>query len=237
LACHSRYQATGDAGDSRQIVDHELIAAGHPRLAFELSAYLESLPAHWDRRTDAAQHRPAFHFQTWLTGQVEDLARAAVDNKRPADFAELDCLACHHALAPDGRRKPAQLAQLARLDWPPGGLLEIQNAADLRERAALVSRCLRTAGDQGRWDAVVGGLASVRAFVRDLPDEDAAGLQEPLERLSGYLAMDSFPEELRRLRAPTIYDSPSDFNRREVQPRVDAVLRALKQLESGTAAR
>ena len=45
VGCH-----VGDAGSGEmpaREVNHDLIAAGHPRLYFELSAYLDNMPAHW----------------------------------------------------------------------------------------------------------------------------------------------------------------------------------------------
>jgi hypothetical protein len=238
LGCHSRYQATSDEGNAKQVVNHELIAAGHPRLDFELDSYLNSLPAHWDRQAEVARQGPAFHFQTWLTGQAEEEARRVTSSKiLSPDFAELDCFACHHALAGDGRREHTPLASLKPRDWPPTGMLSIENSADLRERAALVGRFLRTAGEEGRWEAAVSGLTSGQAFARDLRARYGAVLREPLDRLRRYLAIESFPAELRRGRSPTIYDSPSDFHPGEVQPRIDAVLRALKQLEESDGQR
>ena len=34
-------------GNAEKEVDHELIASGHPLLAFELDNYTESMPPHW----------------------------------------------------------------------------------------------------------------------------------------------------------------------------------------------
>ena len=58
-------------------VNHDLIAAGHPRLNFEFSAYLANMPHHWrdDVDRDAAADFPA---RAWAVGQVVT-ARAALD--------------------------------------------------------------------------------------------------------------------------------------------------------------
>ncbi len=44
LSCH--------LGNDKKDVDHELIASGHPILAFELDNYTESMPPHWRRGKD-----------------------------------------------------------------------------------------------------------------------------------------------------------------------------------------
>jgi hypothetical protein len=73
LSCH--------LGAGGKTVDHELIAAGHPRLSFELDNYTEAMPAHWfpwadrpDRETRTDTHgTPA-----WAAGQAAAF-RAALD--------------------------------------------------------------------------------------------------------------------------------------------------------------
>ncbi len=61
-------------GNAGRDVDHDLIAAGHPRLDFEFLSYLEALPKHWDEskvRREAARPRRA----AWAIGQVVSRAR------------------------------------------------------------------------------------------------------------------------------------------------------------------
>ncbi|CAN5231947.1 hypothetical protein BH10PLA2_BH10PLA2_37100 [soil metagenome] len=96
-ACH--------IGDRDKEVNHDLIAAGHPRLTFEYSAYLALEVKHWDDAAERKQY-PDFELRTWALGQVltaqrslELLAARADDSKRPwPEFAEYDCYACHHDL-------------------------------------------------------------------------------------------------------------------------------------------
>jgi hypothetical protein len=90
-------------------VDHDLIAAGHPRLQFEMGAYFAALPKHWKDSEDRANHGNDFDAKLWALGQVsasqaalEQLARRA----EPAgasphiwpEFSEWSCSACHHDL-------------------------------------------------------------------------------------------------------------------------------------------
>src|SRR5262249_17333411 len=61
VACHV------GSGDSD--VNHDLIAAGHPRLRFEFGAYLANYPRHWSETKDK-EGRADFEAQAWLIGQA-----------------------------------------------------------------------------------------------------------------------------------------------------------------------
>ncbi len=113
-------------GHNGRDVNHDLTAAGHPRLSFELSAYHATLPKHWDVRKDT-QGRPAFDAELWSIGQVVS-ARAALallrdrvagpDRPWP-ELAEHDCFACHHDLTDQKwRRDPARVkGRLGSPEW------------------------------------------------------------------------------------------------------------------------
>lgn len=119
--CAECHVGTGDRngdGSPDRDMNHDLIAAGHPRLNFEFSAYLANYPKHWDERTWNASGRvdkatpPAdFDARAWAIGQVAvawaglDLlsarAGAAVGNKPHAvwpELSEYSCFDCHHDL-------------------------------------------------------------------------------------------------------------------------------------------
>jgi len=96
-------------GEPDREVGHDLIAAGHPRLAFELTAYMADLPKHWDA-TRERQRRPDIEVQSWVIGQLvatqasAALLRARADTalRNPRNWPELseyDCYTCHHELA------------------------------------------------------------------------------------------------------------------------------------------
>jgi len=134
VGCHvgPMIAANGKAYD----LNHDLIAAGHPRLAFEFSSYLANLPKHWDEAKEIVSHQPlgepmTFHSDAWASGQ-EQVARQLVrqiehrlqaakrdPNTTPwPDFSNFDCYDCHHALGPPGNARTA-LAQLAsRRNFP-----------------------------------------------------------------------------------------------------------------------
>jgi Cytochrome c554 and c-prime len=146
VSCH--------VGSANADVNHDLIAAGHPRLNFEFAAFMANMPRHWTQKDPIEvekQKDPArFETQSWVAGQ-EASARAALEllkfragpgagASRPwPEFAEYDCFACHHDLhdpswrqqrdlqrPPDNRPKPGSLR---RSDWytlMPGRLADYQ---------------------------------------------------------------------------------------------------------------
>src|SRR5262249_53228369 len=83
-------------------VDHDLYAAGHPRVYFEYSSFLAVMPPHWSLREERDRY-PDVQARTWAIGQVSCAAaslellafRADEKNKKPwPEFAEYDCYAC-----------------------------------------------------------------------------------------------------------------------------------------------
>ena len=107
LECH-----LGTAG---KFVDHEMIAAGHPDLYFELDSFSAVMPRHWNVPRLNANGSPAedaawIGVRDWSTGQAVQL-RAAMDrvawrargeryDKKDVwpEYSELSCFACHHSL-------------------------------------------------------------------------------------------------------------------------------------------
>jgi hypothetical protein len=93
LTCH--------LGTTEKFVDHEMIAAGHPDLTFELGLFTSVMPAHWKM---PEQGNPWRQVQAWGVGQAvqlrESLNRLARRANGPVwpEYAELDCFACHHSL-------------------------------------------------------------------------------------------------------------------------------------------
>ncbi|MBS0263367.1 MAG: hypothetical protein JSS02_15605 [Planctomycetes bacterium] len=118
LKCH-----VGEAGRD---VDHDLIAAGHPRLYFELSTYVNLLPAHWDRAADRKRH-PDLEASQWMVGQFAaaeaslGLLHWRATTKVPKlwpEFAEYGCFGCHHNLGKDGRSAATvSPGKLGRYQW------------------------------------------------------------------------------------------------------------------------
>ncbi len=106
--CHIGPGRRGASGISpRAEVNHDLIAAGHPRLAFEFAAYLSRMPAHWDvdddrkyssrsqpnklRSGDPASSRVErswpFDLEAWWAGQLASARRALEQLEARAEAA------------------------------------------------------------------------------------------------------------------------------------------------------
>ena len=93
LSCH--------LGTENNIVNHEMIAAGHLDLTFELDSYSAVMPRHWKEPLDKDAW---LNVRAWSVGQsvqlmqsLSQLARRARGPNWP-EYAEMDCFACHHAL-------------------------------------------------------------------------------------------------------------------------------------------
>ena len=98
-------------GESGRDVDHDLIAAGHPQMKFEMAGYLELMPVHWNVETDRSRHTD-FERELWAAGQIASVnaalvlletrakktAAADASARRWPEFSEYDCFACHHDL-------------------------------------------------------------------------------------------------------------------------------------------
>jgi hypothetical protein len=98
LRCH--------LGDKDNSVDHELIAAGHPDLVFELASYTAAMPKHWKEvgEKPKATPDPYFDVRELATGEAvqvkEQLLRVSRNTQGNfwPEYADLDCFACHHSL-------------------------------------------------------------------------------------------------------------------------------------------
>jgi len=109
LECH--------LGTKNKFVDHEMIAAGHPDLYFELDSFSAVEPRHWKTPRESSPGKAAedgawIGVRDWSVGQAVQL-RASLerlswrakgeryDKKDPwPEYSELSCFACHHALVP-----------------------------------------------------------------------------------------------------------------------------------------
>ena len=104
ITCH--------VGDSTRFATHQMMAAGHPRLAFELDTYTELWRTsggreHFRRDTDYFARKGTFEpVQTWLAGLTATTRREAeLVEQRIAiagggfpDFALFNCYSCHRSM-------------------------------------------------------------------------------------------------------------------------------------------
>lgn len=143
LTCH--------LGTSEKFVDHEMIAAGHPDLYFELASFSAVMPKHWkEPRDSAGKEDPWFDVRALFVGQAvqlrEGLRRVARNAQGPnwPEYSELDCFACHHSLtgAKDSWRQELGYAN-RRPGNPPWNLSRyamLASAADDRSGAPTLSQ-------------------------------------------------------------------------------------------------
>ena len=133
LACH--------VGDASHEVNHDLIAAGHPRLTFEFSAYQRIWPRHWSPH-NTLESQKDFAERSWAVGQAETLRavadlletraqRASDDIEHRAlgipqqwpEFSEFDCYSCHKALGSESyqasRDEAVQSRRFGQPQWQP----------------------------------------------------------------------------------------------------------------------
>jgi len=125
------------AGLLKREVNHDLIAAGHPRLSFELTAYLANMPPHWNEKNQNAdpvepgRRAASFPARAWAVGQIvtlrtslellHDRSAAAAERAIPwPEFTEYGCFPCHHSLRDDAWRRRPQPAG-AKLGAPRWG--------------------------------------------------------------------------------------------------------------------
>jgi Cytochrome c554 and c-prime len=122
LDCHFGNEARG------QFVSHRLMAAGHPRISFELDLF-STLQAHHEEDADYQQRKPgrATNVQMWAIGQAMALQRSLTlftDSPHGRDgifpeFYFLDCHSCHRQIRDAATFDPTVVANRGRM-LPPG---------------------------------------------------------------------------------------------------------------------
>jgi hypothetical protein len=125
--CHVGAPADPARGYPVRDLNHDMLAAGHPRLSFDFADSQRRLPPHWyekDRAEGPCPPRgPGFETKAWLLGRVasgeaacrllaDRAGRGAREEGSPwPEFAESNCFACHHQVLPGGwRKEPAHAA-------------------------------------------------------------------------------------------------------------------------------
>lgn len=107
LDCHYGSTKTG------QFVTHEMMAAGHPRISFELDLF-SALQQHHDEDADYVQRKPRTDsVRLWAVGQAEAVRRQTDLFARPKfaregmfpQFYFYDCHSCHRAITDGPERK------------------------------------------------------------------------------------------------------------------------------------
>jgi hypothetical protein len=176
-------------------VNHDLIAAGHPRLNFEFAAYHRFYHKHWTDKVLKEKH-PDFTARLWLVGQLVT-SKAAIDlltvraktsdsekSPRPwPELAEYACYACHKDLQVDS---PTQKSDYYKTRHPgsfPFGTWYLTALPQLTGDPGFAAPRLRTEGDNIRKLMERPGPSA-----RQVADEAAkasATLDDALKKLEG----------------------------------------------------
>ncbi len=117
-------------------MNHDMIAAGHPRLEFEFASYQSRLAKHWMPRNRTTGQPPSGDapLHAWAHGQLaveeaycalslDRMSRANSEPRSPyPEFADWNCSHCHHQLAgvpwrEEAAKKQSTARGLGRPAW------------------------------------------------------------------------------------------------------------------------
>jgi len=171
LALRAERCLTCHLGAPGMTVDHELIAAGHPDLTFELDAFTAVEPPHWvEKGPGGGPADPLFGVKAWAVGQAVQLQQSMLRVSRHAksgpwpEFSEMDCIVCHHSLT-----GPASWRQQAGFDdhRPGDPAYNLSRYVLFKHFAAEVDPALngRLATAADHVSALVTGMSPDRAAV------------------------------------------------------------------------
>ena len=185
LDCHF-----GSAGEG-QFVTHRIMAAGHPRISFELDLFSTLQQHHNDDVDYAARKGATSNLRMWAVGQAMALDRSlglfagprGTDGIFP-EFYFLDCHSCHRPISDDPRFRPSALANPGRpipSGYPPyndENMIMLSAAArvvapSLAQRFERDSRAFHQAFARDRGTAVAAAQ-TLRASARALADAFAS---------------------------------------------------------------
>ncbi|MDX6765177.1 MAG: multiheme c-type cytochrome [Candidatus Methylacidiphilales bacterium] len=170
-----------------QVIDPELVRAGHPRLHFELESHQEREPRHWKEIWGGPQ--------AWITGQLAVLRELAHRRKTAEDDvvredweSTLWVLKEILPAAEFARVLPEQPDAVVCDDFArqlAGGKWNDNQTEAVFKRlgqlaGGMASRPAWTAMDAARWRKLAGGLAAVGA---SMPGAKEERFREALERL------------------------------------------------------
>ncbi|QYJ08483.1 cytochrome c family protein [Qipengyuania flava] len=189
LDCHYGSTKTG------QFVTHSMMAAGHPRISFELDLF-SSLQQHHDEDADYARRkRRTDSVRLWAVGQAEAVARATDLFARPRfgmqgmfpEFYFYDCHSCHRAITDGPNRR-------LTFETNPGRPIPFGNPPFNDENIIMLSAVSRALAPGAGEDFNAASVAFHRAMGRDRASaqQAAQALRARARALSSALAARSF---------------------------------------------
>jgi hypothetical protein len=203
LGCH--------LGSDEKSVDHEMIAAGHPDLYFELDSFSAVMPRHWKEPGEPGEPEnsdPWYDVRELTTGQAVQLQQSLLrlasrtHGKVWPEFSELQCYSCHHSLtAPENSWRQARGYPGRRPGDPPWNpsrytiFHEVIFQADGESATRLDSELSRLAQIMSQLnpdrDAVAASASNCARLVSDLSSKlsgmpnDSASTLRLLEKILG----------------------------------------------------
>lgn len=179
LSCH--------VGDTDRAVSHKIMAAGHPRMSFELDTFSYLQPAHFRTDTDYADRKGvATSAAVWAAGQASALGRYVAlladprqgSHGRWPEFALFDCFSCHHSIGTEpiapGTRAPTAMG-LPRFERANALMYRTLVDVALAERAEALSVSLAQLGETFAEDeASAEETAALARAILDRTEEAAA---------------------------------------------------------------
>ena len=187
LSCH--------VGTESKFADHQMMAAGHPRLSFELDTFTANQPAHYNIDNDYKQRKgelaPGY---LWMVGQVESTKRLlTLVDKHGSDLnskslAIFDCHSCHRPMKPR-RGQPQDFSNAL----PPGSPRLLDYSLDMV--AAIIE--LSNLEKLSTWKQAVRKMHG-QSLSKQLPETTQAIRQEliPLEK-----QLKATPPTIKQLKA------------------------------------
>jgi hypothetical protein len=137
--CHVGAPPDAKKGIPARDCNHDIMAAGHPRLNFELCVFLANMPPHWNVELKRSQRKAQgkdpgeFVARLWAIGQLasagssldllhyraDQAAKAGDKNPRWPEFAEYRCFACHADLNPNWKDRVLDTGRPGAIPYDP----------------------------------------------------------------------------------------------------------------------
>ena len=189
LDCHFGGTAKG------QFVDHRIMAAGHPRVSFELDLF-STLQQHHDIDDDYVQRKGRPNaLKTWAVGQAEALERSLDLFGKPAlanaglfpEFYFFDCHSCHRRIYDGEDARPTKVNN-------PGRPLPIGYPPYNDENMIMLAAAVKVLAPEmaGEYEAATRRFHTAMAQGRGPSAEAAANLRGVARNLSRRFAGASF---------------------------------------------
>ncbi|MGV3486182.1 MAG: multiheme c-type cytochrome [Planctomycetaceae bacterium] len=197
-------------------MNHDLIAAGHPALRFDLLTYNDNMPHHWDDDSEVEKTFGASAMKVRNVGRSIGLVAAArLSSERAAaaqeaasadaadvpwpELSDFDCFACHQSLSPRAYRLPSNVDGKPKLEVSNG--LPLWNAWYSAAAVGAADNQLRSFRPQsGRHSDWIAAADKVAELYRTKALVDAVAQVEPALSSIGTIR-----RELNKL-------APSDWN-------------------------